>query len=334
MNRKLKKTLAGLCLIGTLTLLGACGKSSASESHASAASDKKVVIYTNADEEPVNVIKKVLDTNGYKNKYVLQSFGTSELGGKLLAEGKHIEADLVTMSTFYLDSAQKKSQLFKPLKLAATPLTKVPDFEAPMTTQEGVIFYNTKALKEANLPVPKSLAELADSKYKGQLSISDIKHSSTAWLLFQALIEQYGENKTKTILKGIYQNAGDHIEESGSGPLKKVRVGEVALGFGLRHQAVKDKQDGLPIDYVEPTEGTYSLTESLAVVDKGKKTNPAAEKMLNLIVTKGRKELIKDYPSALYQNESTQGLEIAKDQKVFAKKLTPELLKQHAELAE
>ena len=36
----------------------------------------------------------------------------------------------------------------------------------------------------------------------------------------------------------VYKNAGPHIESSGSAPLKKVRAGEVAVGFGLRHQAV------------------------------------------------------------------------------------------------
>lgn len=48
----------------------------------------------------------------------------------------------------------------------------------------------------------------------------------------------------------------------------------MAIGFGLRHQAVADKADGLPIDYVDPTEGNFSLTESVAVLDKGEDTNP------------------------------------------------------------
>ena len=58
--------------------------------------------------------------------------------------------------------------------------------------------------------------------------------------------------------------------------LKKVRAGEVAIGFGLRQQAVADKLKGLPIDFVDPTEGNFSLTESIAVIDKGDKTNPLA----------------------------------------------------------
>ena len=75
------------------------------------------------------------------------------------------------------------------------------------------------------------------------------------------------------MLSGIYENAGPHIESSGSAPLKKVRAGEVAVGFGLRQQAVADKAEGLP------TEGNFSLTESVAVVDKGGDTNPLAQEM-------------------------------------------------------
>ena len=41
---------------------------------------------------------------------------------------------------------------------------------------------------------------------------------------------------------------------------------EVAVGFGLRQQAVADKAEGLPVDFVDPTEGNFSLTESVAAV--------------------------------------------------------------------
>ena len=74
-----------------------------------------MVIYSNADDEAVEAMKKALDGNGYKGKYILQTFGTSELGGKLIAEGKNIEADMVTMSTFYIESAQKKNKMFADL---------------------------------------------------------------------------------------------------------------------------------------------------------------------------------------------------------------------------
>ncbi|WP_438713505.1 ABC transporter substrate-binding protein [Enterococcus sp. AZ109] len=323
---KKKKMFALLGCTALTLLLGACSSGSAT--------DEKVIIYTNADEEPVEVIENVLDENGFEGKYTLQSFGTSELGGKLLAEGTNIEADLVTMSTFYLSSAQNKEPMFKELELTVDPLSEIPAYAAPFTVQEGTIFYNTDMMKELDLPIPESLKDLADPQYEGVLSISDIKQSSTGWLLFQALIDNYGEDEAKTILTGIYKNTGDHLESSGSGPIKKVRLGEVALGFGLRHQAVKDKNEGLPIEFIEPTEGTYTLTESLAVIDKGDDTNPEAEEMLNTIMENGRQDLLAIYPSPIYDGEEADSVQVAQNQKIYPEELTAELLEQHQKLVD
>ena len=63
----------------------------------------------------------------------------------------------------------------------------------------------------------------------------------------------------------------------------------MAIGFGLRQQAVADKADGLPIDYIDPAEGNFSLTESVAVVDKGDDTNPLAMEMAQCIIENGAK---------------------------------------------
>ena len=247
--------------------------------------EEKVIIYSNADDEAVECMKTALDENGYKGQYILQTFGTSELGGKLLAEGENIEADLITMSTFYVDSAQKEQKMFLDLT-----------FEV-----------NTQMMKENNLPMPASLKDL---------------------------VSEYGEEGAKEVLTGIYENAGPHIESSGSAPLKKVRAGEVAVGFGLRQQAVADKAEGLPVDFVDPTEGNFSLTESVAVVDKQEKTNEKAMEMARCIIEKGREKLLEYYPNALYAGETTDSANQSANPKVFEEPLTVELLERHQALSE
>ena len=268
-------------------------------------SDDQVIIYSNADEEAVTAMENALDNNGYEGKYVFQTFGTSELGGRLLAEGKDIEADMVTMSTFYVESAQAQNDMFQDLTFDVDTIDKFEPYCAPITSQEGTIIVNTEMMEENNLPMPASLKDLADPVYKGFVSVTDIAASSTAWLLVQALVSEYGEDGAQDVLAGIYKNVGDHLEDSGSAPLKLVRAGEVAIGFGLRQQAVADKEDGLPIDYIDPTEGNFSLTESVAVVDKGEDTNPLAMEMAQCIIENGREELQSYYPNALYNGEST-----------------------------
>ena len=172
-----------------------------------AAADGQVVIYTNADDEAVTAFQNALNANGFENKYVIQSFGTSELGGKLLAEGKALEADLITMSSYYVDSAQERNHMFADLITMSSyyvdsaqernhmfaDLTDVksqllqdssnstaPAYRRPTTVQEGAIFYNTTVLRDEGLPVPQSLADLADPIYAGQISVTDMEGSSTA----------------------------------------------------------------------------------------------------------------------------------------------------------
>lgn len=48
--------------------------------------------------------------------------------------------------------------------------------------------------------------------------MTDVQSSSTAWLLMQALVSEYGEDGAQTVLHDIYANAGDHIETSGLCP--------------------------------------------------------------------------------------------------------------------
>lgn len=324
-TKKLGKIIVSITLLAASFMFTGCSSKKA---------DEQVVIYTNADDEAVVAMQNALDNNGYKDKYILQSFGTSELGGKLLAEGDNIEADLVTMSSFYLDSAQANKNMFLDLDFETGALEEYPSYYTPITAQEGALIYNTEVVKENNLPLPESIADLANPVYKGFISVTDIQSSSTAWLLIQALISEYGEDGAKEYLTAIYDNAGAHLESSGSGPIKKVRSGEVAIGFGLRHQAVADKEEGLPIDYIDPTEGNFSLTESVAVVDKKDKTNKLAMKMAECIIKNGRQDLLNTYPIALYEGEETNSTSKSNNFKVFGEALTVDLLEKHQELSE
>ena len=328
---KLKRCLA---LIISCAMVASLMSGCASNASDSTSGENQVVIYSNADEEAVTAMENALNAAGYEGKYILQTYGTSELGGKLLAEGTNLEADLVTMSTFYLQSAQEQNNMFKPLEFDVKTLEEVADYTAPITSQEGAIILNTELMESENLPVPTSLKDLADPVYEGQIAVTDILSSSTAWLMIQALVDAYGEDGAEEVLSGIYENAGAHIETSGSGPLKLCRAGEVAIGFGLRHQAVADKADGLPIDYVDPEEGNFSLTESVAVLDKGEESNPLAMEMAQCIIENAREELIQTYPNPLYEGETADPANQSAHPSTFAEPLTFELFQAHQELSE
>ena len=139
--------------------------------------------------------------------------------------------------------------MFQPLEFDYTLLNSADqkDYCAPITSQEGTIIVNTEVMAENNIPMPTSLKDLTNPEYKDLVSVTDIKSSSTAWLLIQALVSEYGDDGAKEVLTGIYENAGPHIESSGSAPLKKVRAGEVAAGFGLLQQLRQSKNPSLSL---------------------------------------------------------------------------------------
>lgn len=320
MFKSLKKIILSLAVLSLVFVLAACNSGG-----------EEVVISTNGDEEAVAAMENALNGAGYEGQYVLQSLGTSELGGKLIAEGDQIEADLVTMSSYFIESAQDQHAMFKDLSFETSALEEYPTFYTPVLSNTGSIFVNTEVLKENGLEMPTSIKDLTKPEFEGLVSIPNIVDSSTGWLLIQALIAEYGETEGKAILQDLIANVGPHLESSGSGPIKKVQAGETAAGFGLRHQAVQAKESGAPIDYVDPIEGNFSLTESIAVVDKeGEKTDLAIE-MAETIVNDAREELLKHYPGALYEGETVDPANEPAHAKKFDQPLTVELLEQHQE---
>ena len=288
-----------------------------------------VVIATNADEEAVQIMSRILDANGFSGQFIFQELGTAELGGRLMAEGTNIEADLITLASFYLESSQDQDNTFINLDVGANTLQEFPDYMAPILAITGSIFVNTELMESDDLPMPTSIRDLADPVYAGNLAIADINSSTTAWLLTQALLDNYGEAEAEEILQGIYSNAGDQVLASGSGPIRAVRAGEVAVGFGLRHTAVADNAAGLPIDFVDPAEGNYQLVEALSVVNKGDDTNPLAAEMARVIIQYARQDLQEYYPMALFEGESTDVQHQPADPRVFPQALTLELLQEH-----
>ncbi|WP_234032866.1 extracellular solute-binding protein [Paenibacillus faecalis] len=320
MGKTTKGMLLTLIAVSMVLALAACGGSGAA---------KKVVIYTNGDEEAVAAMETSLNQAGYDGQYLVQSLGTSELGGKLMAEGKDIEADLVTMSSYFIESAQRQHGMFKDLTFETSALDEYPAFYKPILANTGSIFVNTQVLKDKGLPTPASIVDLTKPEFRGLVSIPNIMDSSTGWLLVQAIVNQYGKDAGRQVLHDLIANVGPHLESSGSGPIKKVQAGEVAAGFGLRHQAVAAKAVGAPIDYVDPVEGNFSLTESIAVVNKEGDQAELAMKMAETIIQDARKDLIVNYPVALYEGETVDEVNKPAYSMTFNKALTVELLEEH-----
>ncbi|WP_212031207.1 extracellular solute-binding protein [Cytobacillus depressus] len=322
MLKNVKRVVLSLLVLSFAFAAVACGNQTNGEA-------KKVVIQSNGDEEAIAAMEDALIEAGYKGKYVIQALGTSELGGKILAEGKQIDANLVTMSSYFIESAQQQHAMFKDLTFETNALEKSSTFYTPILANTGSIFVNTEVIKQKGLPMPTSIKDLTKPEFKGLVSIPNIMDSSTGWLLIQAIVTQYGKEEGKKVLHDLIVNCGPHVESSGSGPIKKVQAGEAAAGFGLRHQAVEAKESGQPIDFIDPLEGNFSLTESIAVVDKDDETTKLTMEIAEVIIKNARKDLLTYYPVALYEGETVAETNKPAHSMKFKDPLTVDLLEQH-----
>ena len=78
----------------------------------------------------------------------------------------------------------------------------------------------------------------------------------------------------------------------------------------------------------------YSLTESIAVLDKGTRRDAIAMDMAACIITEGRAALQETYPKALYEGEYTDPANASAYPSIFPEPLTVQLLERHQEISE
>ena len=76
------------------------------------------------------------------------------------------------------------------------------------------------------------------------------------------------------------------------------------------------------------------MTESVAVVEKGDKTNPLAMEMAECIIKNGREDLLKTYPLPVYEGESGDSADQSAYPMIFPEKLTVQLLEKHQQISE
>jgi len=123
------------------------------------------------------------------------------------------------------------------------------------------------------------------------------------------------------------------LTESGSGPIKLLKQGEVAIGLALTFQAVNEINDGQPLEIIFPETGSpYSLTGT-AMVD-GRELDPDVVEVYKFIINdfliydkenfspeqiyEGQVNLIENYPENIEYADMTGIQEILEKERLLA----------------
>lgn len=135
---------------------------------------------------------------------------------------------------------------------------------------------NHEELKRLGLEIPQDWDDLLKPEYKGLIWLSNPNTAGTAKVFINTIIQMRGHDKAMEYFKALNENIAQYTK-SGSGPSKKVGIGECLIGIGFLHdgitQIVDNGYDNITL--VVPASGTGYEVGATAVFKGAKNVNAA-----------------------------------------------------------
>ena len=96
---------------------------------------------------------------------------------------------------------------------------------------------NTEELKRLNLEAPKGWDDLLKPEYKDKIWLSNPNTAGTAKLVINTLVQLKGHDEAMKYFVELDKNIAQYTK-SGSGPSKKVGIGECVIAIGFLHDGI------------------------------------------------------------------------------------------------
>ena len=223
----------------TLSLLAtACG-SGASGSVGADADDPEALVVYNAQHESMTSIWAEAFTADTGIKVVLRHGKDFELANQIKQEGERSPAEVFLTENSPAMSLVEQAGLFAPVDPAT--LAQVPEKYSTSTgawvgiaARSTVFVYNTKLGQDE---LPTSLADLADSKWRGRWGASPSGADFQA--IVSAVLELQGEEATREWLDAMKTNAKPY--QGNNAVLQGVNAGEIDGGIIYHYYWYRDQ---------------------------------------------------------------------------------------------
>jgi len=138
-----------------------------------------------------------------------------------------------------------------------------------MSEAQVGLLVNTDRLKNRGLTLPTTWAQLADPKYKEEISASNPNVSGTAYTMVSGILQMMGEPAGWQYLDKLYANIS-FLEQTGSGPANKVIQGEYAIGIVPDPHSSIISNPNAPLQSIFPTDGVLAWPSPVAIVSVAK----------------------------------------------------------------
>ncbi len=169
-----------------------------------------------------------------------------------------------------------------------------------------VLVGNKDRLAKAGYKMPESWKDLLDPKWKGEILMPSPLSSGTANMMRFSFLALYGDTEGWKFIEALDKNIA-YYTRSGNAPTDLVGRGEFTLGITSDENVKKRLDDGYPLIWTIPKEGT-GYDGTFAMILKGTKKLDACKKIIDLLGTPEFSELMaaigyvtpRPAPNALY----------------------------------
>lgn len=237
---------------------------------------ESIVVCTSMEQYRNDSLQQHLSEMFPQYNIIVMYMSTGKAAAKVFAEGNSTEIDIIVgMETGYLNKIRGSLADISGISIInykpeLSPITN-DNLWVTWEKQAGAIIVNREILDKYGLDTPKTYEDLLKPEYQGLIAMPDPKSSGTGYFFYKNWVNIYGDEGALEYVDALYKNL-KQFTESGSGPIKMLKQGEVAIGLALTFNAVSEINEGQPFEIIYPPEGSpYSLTGT-AVVDGHQKT--------------------------------------------------------------
>ena len=262
-----------------LTLLFTCMAYSENE--------ESIVICASSEQYRNDALQEQIAEKFPDRNIIVMYMSTGKAAAKVYAEKAETEIDiLVGLETGYMNK-------IKDNLADLTGMSRVPYMEGVTPAdngnlwvtwerQAGAIIVNTEILNKYGLEKPACYEDLLRPEYRGLIAMPDPKSSGTGYFFYKNWVNLWGEEGALDYVDKLHGNL-KQFTESGSGPMKLLTQGEIAIGLALTFQAVSEINEGQPFEIIYPPEGSpYSLTGTAIV--EGHQTKDGLQEVFDFII--------------------------------------------------
>ena len=278
-----------------------------------------IVIYSSLEDFRAQTIVEDLNKEMPDVNIMIQYYSTGTHAAKLEFEADDTPCDIfLGLEGAY---AEHISYLFYDLSNDFDTSIYLDDVLPPtnkyhvFSREAGCIILNTKYLKEHELPEPKTYEDLLNPIYKDLIMMPNPKSSGTGFNFYSYIYQAYGENYALDYFAKLAKNV-KQFSESGSGPVKAIDKGEIAIGLGMVSQAAMYAKENTNIKAISFPDGLpYSLF-CMGIIDghENKSNVIRVYEYLYNVSAKRDKELYLAEP--LYKEQNTYNEYYPKDYKL------------------